>query len=68
MHVSLSRAESTLAALTQACYDKRGRNARRFEVGCAVELALAHIRRMQADPPQGRAGDRQPSGYPVPWR
>ena len=57
MHVSLSMAESTLAALTQACHDKRGRNARQFEVECAVELALAHIRHMQADPPQDHALD-----------
>ena len=59
MHVSLSMAESTLAALTQACHDKRGRNARQFEVECAVELAMAHIRRMQADPPQGHAAFEQ---------
>jgi len=59
MYVSLSMAESTLAALTQTCHDKRGRNARQFEVECAVELAMAHIRRMQADLPQGHAAFEQ---------
>lgn len=52
MRVSLIMAEGQLVALTQACHGRRGRNTRQFEVECAVELALAHIRHMQDDPPQ----------------
>ncbi|CAB5675817.1 Uncharacterised protein [Delftia tsuruhatensis] len=51
MHVSLVMVEGLLVSLTHACRNQRGHNARQFEVECAVELALAHIRRMQADPP-----------------
>lgn len=55
MHVSLAMVESLLVSLTHACHGQRGHNARQFEVECAVELALAHIRRMRADPPADHA-------------
>lgn len=51
MHVCLAMVEGLLVSLTHACHDRRRCNARQFEVECAVELALAHIRRMRADPP-----------------
>src|SRR5256885_5230216 len=45
MHVCLVVIEGRLVTLAEVCGKKPDRKARQFDVECAVELALAHIRR-----------------------
>ncbi len=59
MHVCLVVIEGRLVTLAEVCGKKPDRKARQFDVECAVELALAHIRRMRADPPDSHQAFEQ---------
>ncbi|WP_336694773.1 hypothetical protein [Delftia acidovorans] len=59
MHVCLVVIEGRLVTLAEVCGKKPDRKARQFDVECAVELALAHIRRMRAHPPESHQAFEQ---------
>lgn len=54
MLLALGQVDSSLEQLLYACAGDEGWDAKDFDVGCGVELAMLHIQRLQAELPSDR--------------